>query len=71
MRFIAKLETTSYDFMSFGATKGEAISMLKKKWAAHQKETGAWGTWDYYSDSVWVLEIPTKATADYTDRFVA
>lgn len=71
MRFIAKLETTSYDFMSFGATKAEAISMLKKKWAAHQKETGAWGTWDFFLDGVCVYEIPTKATADYTDRFGA
>jgi hypothetical protein len=70
MVWIAKLDTSSFEFMAAGATKEEAMNALRKGFMRHLKQRDAprphrWADWE---DGVWVMHLaPGTAIRDGDD----
>jgi len=57
MMFWARLETRSFTFDAFGATKSEALMAMHSGWVKHAQQTGATMGWEIVADDVYVIEV--------------
>lgn len=53
--YLAKLDTTNFEFLAVSQDEEGAIELLKKAWNRHAEEYGATYDWEFVSHSVSVF----------------
>lgn len=56
--YVGRFETASFDFVAYAETPEMARELLRKQWAKHRRQTGAWLTWADISE--WVIVTETQ-----------
>ena len=56
--YVARYETASFEFFAYAETPEIARELLRKQWAKHRRQTGAWLTWADVSE--WVIITATE-----------
>lgn len=55
--WLGTIETTNWEFIALGDTEKEVKSIMRKAWAMHQNQTGAWLDWDELKDDLKIVFI--------------